>query len=252
MPLKRVLIGACFQKEKTVSNKVKAYTFKMRGENMTRIETFVAAAFAFAVTMLVISVGAVPDTMQDFVDATKQIPAFTASCALIMWIWHSHAVWCRRYGLEDGMTIFLSSCLIILVLTYIYPLRLMMQALFNRISNGYFPMEMTINYVWELRFMFAFYGIGFLLLSVNFVALYLYAQRKKEGLALDKGEYFDTQTEIYMWSIGAGIGALSLLFSLCLPADWIGFSGYVLFVLFPLLYGLGFYRNRARMSIIEE
>ncbi|MFT5840861.1 MAG: hypothetical protein ACI9UT_003375 [Flavobacteriales bacterium] len=58
----------------------------MRGENMTRIETFVAAAFAFAVTMLVISVGAVPETMQGFVDSTKQIPSFSASCALIMWI----------------------------------------------------------------------------------------------------------------------------------------------------------------------
>ncbi|MEP1449058.1 MAG: TMEM175 family protein [Paraglaciecola sp.] len=77
-------------------NKPNASPFKMRGDNMTRIETFVAAAFAFAVTMLVISVGAVPETMQDFVDATKQIPAFCASCALIMWIWHSHAVWCRR------------------------------------------------------------------------------------------------------------------------------------------------------------
>jgi hypothetical protein len=224
----------------------------MRGENMTRIETFVAAAFAFAVTMLVISVGAVPETMQDFVDATKQIPAFTASCALIMWIWHSHAVWCRRYGLEDGMTIFLSSSLIILVLTYIYPLRLMMQALFNSLSNGYFPMEMTINHVWELRFMFAFYAIGFLLLSLNFIALYIYSLRKKASLVLDKLECFDTQTEIYMWLIGVGVGVVSLLFSLWLPTNLIGFSGYVLFVLFPLLYGLGFYRDRSRGRIIED
>ena len=50
--MKSVLIDACFKKEKTVSNKPDAYPFKMRGENMTRIETFVAAAFAFAVTML--------------------------------------------------------------------------------------------------------------------------------------------------------------------------------------------------------
>ncbi|MFT6779903.1 MAG: hypothetical protein ACJAV1_003849 [Paraglaciecola sp.] len=50
------------------------HTLKMRGENMTRIETFVAAAFAL--TMLVISLGAVPETMQEFVEATKQISAF--------------------------------------------------------------------------------------------------------------------------------------------------------------------------------
>jgi hypothetical protein len=56
--------------------------------------------------MLAISEGTVLETLQDFVDATKQIPAFTASCAIIMWIWHTYAVWCRRYGLEDGITIF--------------------------------------------------------------------------------------------------------------------------------------------------
>ena len=92
-----------------------------------------------------------------------------ASCAIIIWIWLIHAVWCRRYGLEDAMTIFLSSSLIILELTYIYPLRLMMQAPFQRLSNGYFPMEMTFNQIWEVRFMFAFYAIGFLLLSLNFL-----------------------------------------------------------------------------------
>ncbi|MFP6838146.1 MAG: hypothetical protein VB962_00970 [Pseudohongiellaceae bacterium] len=32
----------------------------MRGENMTRIETFVDAAFAFAFTMLVISIDEIP------------------------------------------------------------------------------------------------------------------------------------------------------------------------------------------------
>lgn len=226
--------------------------FKMRGENMTRIETFVAAAFAFAVTMLVISVGSVPETMQEFIDSTKQIPAFSASCAIIMWIWHTHAVWCRRYGLEDATTIFLSSSLIILVLTYIYPLRLMMQALFQRLSNGFFPIEMKFNFSWEVRFMFAFYAIGFFLLCLNFVALYIYALRKRESLALDEIEYFDTQTEVYMWLISAGVGVVSLFFSLWLPSSLIGFAGYVLFLLFPLLNGLGFYRDRQKKRIIAE
>lgn len=62
------------------------HSFRMRGENMTRIETFVATAFAFAVTMLVISVGTMPETMQEFVHATKQIPGFTSSCTIIAWI----------------------------------------------------------------------------------------------------------------------------------------------------------------------
>ncbi|MFT4807359.1 MAG: hypothetical protein ACI9LX_000676 [Paraglaciecola sp.] len=228
------------------------HTFKMRGENMTRIETFVAAAFAFAVTMLVISVGTVPATMQEFVDATKQIPSFTASCAIIMWVWHTHAVWCRRYGLEDGMTIFLSSSLIILVLSYIYPLRLIMQSLFQAISNGYFPMEMKFNHVWEIRFMFAFYAIGFFLLCLNFIALYIYALSKRQALELDDVEYFDSQTEVYMWLSGSLVGTVSLLLSLWLPSNSIGFAGYIFFALSPLLTGTKFYRVRLRKQMIDE
>jgi uncharacterized membrane protein len=227
------------------------HTFKMRGENMTRIETFVAAAFAFAVTMLVISVGTVPETMQEFVEATKQIPAFSASCAIIMWVWHTHAVWCRRYGLENGMTIFLSSSLIILVLTYIYPLRLIMQSLFQTLSNGYFPMEMKFNSVWEIRFMFAFYAIGFLLLCLNFIALYIYAMTKKQSFELDDAEYFDSQTEVYMWLSGALICVISLLFSLWLPSSFFGFAGYVFFALFPLLTGVKFYRGNLRKQMVQ-
>ena len=224
----------------------------MRGENMTRIEAFVAAAFAFAVTMMVISVGSIPHSMQEFVDATRQIPSFTASCATLIWIWHNHAIWCRRYGLEDGMTILLSSSLIILVLTYIYPLRLIMQALFNAISNGYFPMEFQFEQVWEIRFMFAFYAIGFFLLCLNFVALYLYAIIKKESLRLNNSEIFDSQTEVYMWLSGTVICIISLIFSLWLPNDLLGFSGYVLFVLFPTLTAIKFYRAAKRSRSIKN
>ena len=56
-------MDACFKIENSVSNKSDEHPFKMRGENMTHIETFVAAAFAFAVTMLVITVGSVPEFM---------------------------------------------------------------------------------------------------------------------------------------------------------------------------------------------
>ena len=65
-------------------------------------------------------------------------------------------------------------------------------------------------------------------------------------------EYFVSQTEVYMWMICAGIGVVSLLFSLWLPSNSIGFSGYVLFALFPLLYGLGFYRGKRRKRMVAE
>ena len=128
----------------------------------------------------------------------------------------------------------------------------MMQALFGALSNGYFPIEMEFNQIWEFRFMFAFYAIGFILLSLNFIALYVYALRKRECLALDRFEYFDSQTEVYMWVISAGVGAVSLLFAIWMPQNLLGSAGYVLFALFPLLNGLGFYRGKQRKRMIDE
>ena len=158
---------------------------------MSRVETFVAAAFAFAITMIMISIGSIPNSMEAFLISVKNIPSFLASCAIILWIWHSHAHWSRWFGLEDGRTIFLSGTLISIVLIYIYPLRLMMQGLFYSVSDGYFPFELVINQYWELRFLFVFYAIGFMLMSANFYFLYRYAKSQKNTLSLSEYELFE-------------------------------------------------------------
>ena len=54
----------------------------MRGENMTRIETFVDAAFAFAFTMLVISIDEIPRSPPELVAAARDIPAFIFSATI--------------------------------------------------------------------------------------------------------------------------------------------------------------------------
>lgn len=234
------------------ANKIERHAFTMRGEEMTRIETFVAAAFAFAVTMMVISLGNIPENMQAFINATKQIPAFVASCVIIIWIWHTHADWCRRYGLEDAITVLFSSSLIILTLIYIYPLRLMMQGLFYVISDGFFPSEFSFETHWQVRFMFAFYGVGFLLLCINFVGLYMHAMGKRQDLQLSDIETFDTATEIVNWSAAASVCAFSIILALYLPMSIIGFSGYAFFLLFPVLTGAGFYRRSVRNKLLKD
>lgn len=220
--------------------------FLMRGEAMTRIETFVAAAFAFAVTMLVISVGTMPETFDEFITATKQIPAFAASFAIIMWIWHTHAIWSRRYGLEDTSTMFLSGLLIFLVLIYIYPLRMMMQGLFFKLSGGFFPFEMVFQSAWQLRFMFAFYALGFLLLCINFMALYHHALKQHYKAPLSNSERFNTHTEILLWTAAGGVSVLAFTLSLLLPLQFIAFSGFCYFLLYPVLTAVGLKRGRMR------
>ena len=65
----------------------------LRGENMTRIETFVDAAFAFVFAMLVISIDEIPKTVLELLDLPQDIPAFLISATIIGLIWVAHTVW---------------------------------------------------------------------------------------------------------------------------------------------------------------
>ncbi len=216
----------------------------LRGEAMTRIETFVAAAFAFAITMLVISLDEIPNNIDAFIVAVKNIPSFVASCALIFWIWHSHATWSRQYGLEDTRTVVLSGLLVCIVLVYIYPLRLMMQGLFMSISGGYFPFELQVNHYWELRFVFAFYAIGFTLLSVNFMGLFQHALNCADEIQLTEYERFVTKTYQLHWGLNAAICSMALVLALILPESLMPYSPYTYTALWPFSMWLNRYRNK--------
>src|SRR6187401_3876860 len=97
--------------------------FRLRGLEMTRLETFIDAAFAFAITMLVIAAQQIPDDIETLLAAFKNVPAFVASIIVLGIFWRGHWLWSRRYGLEDGVSIFISWAMIVTILIFIYPLK---------------------------------------------------------------------------------------------------------------------------------
>lgn len=206
-------------------------SFKMRGEHMTRIEAFVAAAFAFAITMLIISIDDIPSNMVEFVLAIKNVPSFVASCAVIVLIWHGHADWSRRYGLEDKPTILLSGALICIVLIFIYPLRLMMQGLFFALSGGYFPLEIEIASSDDLRVMFLFYSIGFLALTINFWAMYQHVLGKKHLLALNQHELDFTKVKRLDWISSMLLTLAVIVVMYLVPGKYLLYTPHLYFLL---------------------
>ena len=60
--------------------------FRLRGLGMTRIETFTDAAFAFAVSLLVISTQAVPTNYErsDFCPVPRAVPILEAMVAFVL------------------------------------------------------------------------------------------------------------------------------------------------------------------------
>lgn len=210
--------------------------FRMRGMEMTRIEVFVDAAFAFAVTMLVISFDAIPSSWDEIILAIKNIPAFAVAVAQLVWFWHEHSVWSKRYGLDDAMTVFLSALLLTIVLVFVYPLRIMASGMFGWLSKGYLPTSFHMNSWDQLTGMFIFLGVGFAAICLTFVLLYRYSARRRKPLRLDQSELFETHTVADIWGGFAVIALLSALVAIVLPPPWIPFAGFVYMLIGPWGY----------------
>lgn len=191
--------------------------FLERGASVTRLEAFVDAAFAFAVTLLVISLDSVPSSIASMVEALKGMPAFAASFAQIMIFWSAHATWSRRFGLDDARSKRLGLLLVFLVLVYVYPLKILFGGFFHWISAGWIPQVATINSVLDLKLMFIVYGIAFSTLSLLVAALYRQALRAAVVPPLDAHEVHQSRVEIIAWRYSAVVAGLSMAFALLLP-----------------------------------
>ncbi len=127
-----------------------------------------------------------------------------------------------------------------------------MQALFAVMSGGFFPNPMSFEFYWQIRFMFGFYAMGLVLLCLNFIALYAYANRQTLTPELSVIERFDINTDIQLWMAAGGIGAISLVLSVVLPLGFLQFAGFCYFLLFPVLSIHGFSRGRARKALTTD
>ena len=211
--------------------------FRLRGIAMTRLETFIDAAFAFSITMLVIAAGQIPDDIDALLDARRNVPAFLVCIAVLGIFWRGHWLWSRRYGLEDGASIFISWALMVTILIYIYPLKAIFGSMWYVLSDGRVGQAMGLQTAAQARAVFSFYALGFIAIALEIVLLNFRAWQLREPLRLNAREKFITRAEISGWSIPVGVGVVSLLLALTLPIERIAWSGWVYFsmaILVPL------------------
>jgi uncharacterized membrane protein len=209
---------------------------RLRGLEVTRLDTFIDATFAFVLTLLVISFDQIPSNYDQMMVAIKRIPGFFASFSILMMFWLSHRGWSRKYGLETRRSIFLSLAIIFIILVYIYPLRIIFEAMFFQLSNGYFTADFRIEDNHELRGMFLFYSSGSLLMAVVFCDLYRSALKSKSSLALNAAEQLATKGFIRAWLVVLLVSIVSLVLAYFLPDDLVALAGYVYFFLNPTLW----------------
>src|SRR5213079_1997668 len=219
--------------------------FRLRGMEMTRLETFIDAAFAFAISMLVIAAQQIPDNIQALLAAFKNVPTFVCSIAVLGIFWRGHWLWSRRYGLEDGASILISWALIVTILIFIYPLKAIFGAMWNLLSNGQVGQPLSLHTTEaQARAIFAIYALGLITISAEILLLYLRAWQLREPLRLNAPGRSTTRGELTGWSIPVSVGLVSLILALTLPAEQIQWSGWVYFLMAIILRVHWFWHRR--------
>jgi len=201
--------------------------FYPRGLEITRLDTFLDAAFAFATTMIVISIGDIPGSYDELMDALKGIPAFVASFASILTFWMGHRKWSRAYGIENQFTTVVSLGLIFVLLVFVYPLKLVFTALFAWISNGWIRSDFVLRSSSELASLFVIYGLGFAAMAGMMALLYFKALRANLEPELDDIETVKTKSEINSWVVLALTGLASAVFAMAMPVRLAVLAGFV-------------------------
>ena len=174
---------------------------------VSRVEGFSDAVFAFAVTLLVVSLE-VPKTFDDLWATMVGFPAFAVSFALLFMIWWRHYQFFRRYDLEDTTVITLTGFLLFVVLFYVYPLKFVWSTLLAQIAHraGHDVLPLA-----QVPRLFEIYGVGAAAVYGILAALYGHAYAKRSELDLTPAEVVDTRVDIYSNAALAGIGLLSAL-----------------------------------------
>lgn len=197
-----------------------------------RVDAFVDASFAFAVTLLVIGGGSgVPSSLDELRSALMGIPAFAAGFALIALFWVSHREFGRLSPRRDPLSIVLSLAIVFTVLIYVYPLRLLMSSFAYWVSGGRTPGEGLVRSWSDLQTLYVVYGLGYGLLALLFFILFRHGRR----IAVSDEEV--ARADDWMWVYGAVasvavLSLLSCLFAIQIRAPWLPGAIYGLIPLF--------------------
>lgn len=222
--------------------------FRLRGREVTRLEGFSDAVFGFALTLLVVSLD-VPKNFSDLVASVQGFPAFALCFLVLALIWNAHYKFCRRYGLDDGFTRFLTCVLLFLVLFYVYPLKFLFNLSMTELLSGYTPGVIHLSLA-QLSLLLVIYGLGFAAVYCAIFLLYLHAWRLRDALELTALERMETRFRLLRMAIFVGVGILAA--ALAHFPQTLSYSGFCYIILFPLMRVLSVIHKRQRTPLLAD
>ncbi len=206
--------------------KVDRLGFRYRGSEVSRLECFTDCVFAFALTLIVVSLE-VPKSYVAMIDALRNFPGFGVCFLFLFSVWGQHNMFYRRYGLDDSVVKAVTGVLLFIILAFVYPLKFVMNLFVNgmilQTLSKQFTIEITPHQVREL---FILYGVGFFLIHMVFAVLYRYAYHRRDALALDELETAITHAWFMEQLYLLCVPLLAIVLALVLPVTVAGLSGF--------------------------
>jgi uncharacterized membrane protein len=221
---------------------------KWRGGDISRLEAFTDAVFAIAITLLVVTQD-IPRNNSEFTSVMWGFFGFGFTFFALTCIWYNNFKFHRRFGLEDGYTIFLNSMMIFMVLFYIYPLKFMAQIVINfLLLKNSFGIEFDIGFEGnvDVNSLFIICGMGVFLIWFILGLMYLHAYKKRTILELDEKELEITTGTILANFIVCLVALFSVLLAFYKLDGW---PGWVYFLIAPLIFFALFFKEKYFKSV---
>jgi uncharacterized membrane protein len=224
--------------------------FLRRSHDISRLEAFSDAVFAFALTLLVVSLQ-VPKSYAELMNLMIGFPAFACCFGVLLWIWYEHNLFFRRYGLQDPYTVFLNGALLFVVMFYVYPLKFMFDSGFAQFpwlrGQGITPMTLG-----QLSRASTVYGLGYVALFVMFALLYRHAYRKRHVLELKPLEIFDVRVFAGQHIVSAAVGVIVVLIAVAAPPRYAFISPMSFFLMWPAHWLYEVRTQKRRKAFLSE
>lgn len=235
-------------------------SFRWRGHEISRIEGLSDAVFAFAITLLVVSLE-VPKTFSELAETMHGFGAFLVSFLLLFAVWFNQYKFFRRYGLQDTTTVGLNAALLFVVLFYVYPLKFLFSFLINELMGGHGEVRLAngniaamIESYDQMAKLMVIFDLGYLAVFGVFALLYFHAYRKREDLELNVLERFDTRVSILDSLLNCGIAICSLLIVFIGSARYAGLAGmiYMFSAVVFTVSGMMMGKRRRRLEQLQD
>jgi len=214
--------------------------FRWRGGDVSRVEGLSDAVFAFALTLLVVSLE-VPRSFDELMSVIRSFPAFAACFALLVMVWYYHYQFFRRFGVEDVYTIVLNTILLFVVLFYVYPLKYVFNGLIGPLVGSDTPW--FVQGRGQGRTLMLFFSAGFTTIFVLLALMTLHAWRLREALELDALERLLTRGALRAHLLSASLGVASLGLAL-VGERFVPWSGLIYFLMGPVQFANGYVTGR--------